>query len=106
MFITFTADDAIQSYTLETVKGFLGQRRNPNGCAPLMTYFTSLSYTNYSMVTDWYVAGNDIADHTMTHVAQPPVNEVSTEIGEESKCTEPSSESHPFPLHFLLTGLW
>jgi hypothetical protein len=29
-----------------------------------MTYFTSLSYTNYSMVTDWYVAGNEIADHS------------------------------------------
>jgi hypothetical protein len=24
--------------------------QNPNGCAPKMTYFTSLSYTNYSMV--------------------------------------------------------
>lgn len=30
-----------------------------------MTYFVSLNYTNYSMVTDWYVAGNEIADHTV-----------------------------------------
>jgi hypothetical protein len=46
-----------------------------------MTYYTSLNYTNYtcddllfrdnlslkymfSLVTDWYVAGNEIADHT------------------------------------------
>ena len=29
-----------------------------------MTYYTSLSYTNYTLVTDWYVAGNEIADHT------------------------------------------
>lgn len=29
-----------------------------------MTYFTSLNYTNYTLVTDWYVAGNEIADHT------------------------------------------
>ncbi|KAL8279618.1 hypothetical protein RQP46_007931 [Phenoliferia psychrophenolica] len=64
-FITFTADDAIESYTTEAVNHFLAQRKNPNGCAPKMTYFTS---TNYSMVTDWYVAGNEIADHTMTHV--------------------------------------
>lgn len=43
-----------------------------------MTYFTSLSYTNYSLVTDWYVAGNEIADHTMTHVGTPSSNEVSS----------------------------
>lgn len=29
-----------------------------------MTYYTSLTYTNYGLVTDWYVAGNEIADHT------------------------------------------
>lgn len=41
-----------------------------------MTYFTSLSYTNYSMVTDWYVAGNEIADHTMTHAGTPNASEI------------------------------
>lgn len=60
----FTADDAIQSYTLNSVNQFLAQRKNPNGCRPAMTYYTSLSYTNYTLVTDWYVAGNEIADHT------------------------------------------
>ncbi|KAK0465966.1 uncharacterized protein EV420DRAFT_1617452 [Desarmillaria tabescens] len=75
-FIVFTADDAIQSYTLDSVNQFLAQRQNPNGCRPKMTYYTSLSYTNYTLVTDWYVAGNEIADHTMTHVGSPPDNEV------------------------------
>ena len=80
MFIVFTADDAIQSYTLNAVNQFLAQRKNPNGCQPKMTYYTSLDYTNYTLVTgpskssykylpndphaDWYVAGNEIADHT------------------------------------------
>lgn len=41
-----------------------------------MTYFTSLSYTNYSMVTEWYVAGNEIADHTMTHAGKPNTSEI------------------------------
>lgn len=41
-----------------------------------MTYFTSLSYTNYSMVTEWYVAGNEIADHTMTHAGTPNASEI------------------------------
>jgi len=80
-FVLFTADDAIQSYTLDAVNQFLAQRKNPNGCPVKMTYFTSLSYTNYTLVTgafylfpfrsknltpriDWYVAGNEIADHT------------------------------------------
>ncbi|EIW87292.1 hypothetical protein CONPUDRAFT_116476 [Coniophora puteana RWD-64-598 SS2] len=75
-FVTFTADDAIQSYTIDAVNQFLGSRLNPNGCPVKMTYFTSLNYTNYTLVTDWYVAGNEIADHTMTHVGTPPNDEV------------------------------
>ena len=60
-FVVFTADDAIQSYTIDSVNQFLAQRKNPNGCKPKMTYYTSLNYTNYTLVTDWYVAGNEIA---------------------------------------------
>ncbi|KAK7012642.1 family 4 carbohydrate esterase [Favolaschia claudopus] len=55
MFIVFTADNALQSV------------KNPNGCAPKMTYFTSLMYTNYTLVTD----------HTMTHVGDPSVDEIN-----------------------------
>ncbi|KAK7028474.1 family 4 carbohydrate esterase [Favolaschia claudopus] len=77
MFIVFTADDAVQSYALDSVNQFLAQRKNPNGCAPKMTYFTSLMYTNYTLVTDWFIAGNEIADHTMTHVGDPSVDEIN-----------------------------
>ncbi|CAO1635926.1 unnamed protein product [Parajaminaea phylloscopi] len=77
MFITLTADDAIQSYTINAMNSLIGSRKNPNGCPARATYFTSLSYTNYSMVTEWYVAGNEIADHTMTHVGSPPQEEIS-----------------------------
>ncbi|KAK2462850.1 hypothetical protein APHAL10511_005048 [Amanita phalloides] len=79
-FIVFTADDAIQSYTLDAVNQFLAHRQNPNGCRPKITYFTSLNYTNYTLVTDWYVAGNEIADHTMTHVGEPPSDEIDGNI--------------------------
>lgn len=75
-FIVYTADDAIQSYTLDSVNQFLAQRKNPNGCPPVITYYVSLNYTNYTLVTDWFVAGNEIADHTMTHVGTPPNDEV------------------------------
>ncbi|KAF8131521.1 hypothetical protein EV363DRAFT_1398616 [Boletus edulis] len=57
-FILLTADDAIHQ--------FLAHRKNPNGFPLKMTYVTSLTYTNYTLVTDWYVAGNEIADHTET----------------------------------------
>jgi len=76
-FIVFTADDAVQSYTLDAVNQFLAHRKNPNGCPPKMTYFTSLNFTNYTLVTDWFVAGNEIADHTMTHVGTPPAEEIN-----------------------------
>ncbi|KAJ7760139.1 hypothetical protein DFH07DRAFT_740876 [Mycena maculata] len=76
MFVVFSADDAVQSYTLDAVNQFLAHRQNPNGCTPKMTYFTSLNYTNYTLVTDWFVAGNEIADHTMTHVGSPPQGEI------------------------------
>ncbi|CAL1694786.1 unnamed protein product [Somion occarium] len=76
-FIVYTADDAVQSYTLDSVNQFLARRKNPNGCSIKMTYYTSLNYTNYTLVTDWYVAGNEIADHTMTHVGDPPVDEIN-----------------------------
>ncbi|THH08345.1 hypothetical protein EW145_g2756 [Phellinidium pouzarii] len=76
-FIVFTADDAIQSYTLDAVNQFLAQRKNPNGCAPKMTYFTSSNHTNYTLVTDWFVAGNEIADYTMTHVGTPQADEIN-----------------------------
>jgi hypothetical protein len=42
-----------------------------------MTYYTSLNYTNYTMVTDWYMAGNEIGDHTMTHVAAAESDEIN-----------------------------
>jgi len=77
MFIVFTADDAVQSYTLDAVNQFLARRKNPNGCQPKMTHYVSLNYTNYTLVTDWSVAGNEIADHTMTHVGQPSDQEIN-----------------------------
>ncbi|GJE88021.1 carbohydrate esterase family 4 protein [Phanerochaete sordida] len=76
-FVVFTADDAVQSYTIDAINQFLAHRKNPNGCQPKMTYYTSLNYTNYTLVTDWYVAGNEIADHTMTHVGSPGADQIN-----------------------------
>jgi hypothetical protein len=75
-FITLTADDAIQSYTIDALNSLVNGRKNPNGCNVSTTYFTSLDYTNYSMVTDYFVAGNEVADHTITHVGVPSIAEM------------------------------
>ena len=37
MFLVFTADDAVQSYTINAVNNLLAGRKNPNGCPPKMT---------------------------------------------------------------------
>ncbi|KAF7314348.1 Carbohydrate esterase family 4 protein [Mycena kentingensis (nom. inval.)] len=80
MFLVFTADDAIQSYTLDSVNQFLAHRKNPNGCPPKMTYYTSNGFTNYTLVTDWYVAGNEIASHTVDHVGDPAQNQIQGNV--------------------------
>lgn len=36
------------------------------GCPVRSTYFVSLNFTNHSLVTDWYVAGNEIADVSLS----------------------------------------
>lgn len=96
--LAWTNDDAVQKYTIDAVNHFLAGRTNPNGCPVKSTYYVSLNYTNYvcrvticslrlygaelpsvlqSLVTDWYVAGNEIADHTMTHVGDAPQDEIN-----------------------------
>ncbi|KAL7410239.1 hypothetical protein BDY24DRAFT_400595 [Mrakia frigida] len=76
MFIVLTADDAIQTYTTAAIDSLVKRRSNPNGCDIKMTYFTSLAYTNYSLVTEWFVKGNEIADHSMTHPELPGADEI------------------------------
>lgn len=76
-FFMFTFDDSIQQRTLSVVNQLLGNRKNPNGCPLRTTYYVSIQYTNMSMVTEWYASGHEVADHTMTHVGQPPENELT-----------------------------
>ncbi|CAJ0906172.1 93_t:CDS:2, partial [Entrophospora sp. SA101] len=71
-FVLLTFDDSIQERTLKVVNDLLGNRRNPNGCPIGTTYYVSLNYTDYSLVTQWYAKGHEVADHTMTHAAGLP----------------------------------
>lgn len=75
-FITVTYDDSIDYQLMNTANQLL-QNKNPNGCPALGTWFVSIQYSNFSQVTEWYANGNEIADHTFTHVGQPPAEEIS-----------------------------
>jgi hypothetical protein len=81
MMITLTADDAVQSYTVDALQALIGGRTNPSGCPAPVTLFSSLSYTNYSMITELAVdRGWEVALHTMDHVGNPPEDEIAGNI--------------------------
>jgi hypothetical protein len=80
---------------MDALNSLVKGRKNPNGCPVSTTYFTSLDYTNYSMVTNYYVAGNEVADHTITHVGSPSIAEVRKDEHASGKKTA----------HVDLTGL-
>lgn len=75
-FFLLTFDDSIQDRTINVVNQLLGKRVNPNGCPIKTTYYVSTQYTDFSMVTEWYAAGHEVADHTMTHPQDPFDDEI------------------------------
>ncbi|KAI9321905.1 hypothetical protein BX666DRAFT_1851080 [Dichotomocladium elegans] len=82
-FVTITFDDSIQPTLLETAKQLLNVTQvfflmNPNGCPAKGTWFTSMQYTDFSLVQQWYSSGNEVADHTFTHVGDPSDAEIAS----------------------------
>ncbi|RIA97714.1 hypothetical protein C1645_751818 [Glomus cerebriforme] len=75
-FVQITFDDSIQPNTLKVANELIGKRVNPNGCPIKGTYYVSIQYTDFSLVTQWYAAGNEVADHTMTHPQDPFDDEI------------------------------
>ncbi|KAF9970253.1 hypothetical protein BGZ73_007077 [Actinomortierella ambigua] len=75
-FVTLTFDDAVQKSMLEVTSSLMANHRNPNGCSIPATWFAQNLYSDYSLIQQWYASGNEIADHTMTHVGSPPIEEV------------------------------
>ncbi|CEI90440.1 hypothetical protein RMCBS344292_04765 [Rhizopus microsporus] len=75
-FVTVTFDDSIQPALIQTALSMVNVT-NPNGCPGHGTWFVSMQYTDFSLVQQWYAAGNEIADHTFTHVGTPSAQEIS-----------------------------
>ncbi|CAG8460835.1 4935_t:CDS:2 [Paraglomus occultum] len=55
-------------------------KKNPNGCPITATYFLQTYYTDFGLVTNWYAAENEVADHTMTHPNLPGEPEITGNI--------------------------
>ncbi|CAO3692500.1 unnamed protein product [Rhizopus stolonifer] len=76
-FVTITFDDSIQPQLYKTAKRMLNIT-NPNGCHARGTWFVSMEYTDFSLVQQWYSSGNEVADHTFTHVGTPSDQEITS----------------------------
>ncbi|KAL1917333.1 uncharacterized protein VTP21DRAFT_4989 [Calcarisporiella thermophila] len=76
-FVTLTFDDSVQNDIIKTAYTLLN-RKNPNGCPARGTWFVSIQYTDMQLVTEWYANGNEVADHTFTHPAQPSEQEIGS----------------------------
>ncbi|KAG0171782.1 hypothetical protein DFQ30_000389 [Apophysomyces sp. BC1015] len=76
-FVTITFDDSVQTELFKTARKLLNVT-NPNGCPARGTWFVSMQYTDFSLVQQWYSSGNEVADHTFTHVGQPSDQEISS----------------------------
>ena len=101
LFITLTFDDSVNSVIMPVIEKDLSFV-NPNGCPLSATFFVSTQYTEYWSVQRLYSLGHEIAMHTMTHVAQPPLNQI---VGAHSALNTfagvPKSELTGFRTPFL-----
>ncbi|KAI8881570.1 hypothetical protein K501DRAFT_324437 [Backusella circina FSU 941] len=76
-FVTVTFDDSVQDALSKTAYSLVNVT-NPNGCPGHGTWFVSMEYTDFSLVQQWYAAGNEVADHTFSHVGTPSSQEISS----------------------------
>ena len=78
-FITLTFDDSVNSGVMPIIDRAINEAKifNPNGCPLSSTYFISTQYTDFVMVQQLYNMGHEIALHTMNHVSQPRLDEIS-----------------------------
>ncbi|KAG2186563.1 hypothetical protein INT44_002787 [Umbelopsis vinacea] len=74
-FVTITFDDSVQPELLQTAYDLLNVQ-NPNGCKAKGSWYVSMMYTDFSLVQSWFAQGNEVADHTFTHVGTPSAQEI------------------------------
>ncbi|XP_053209789.1 homeobox protein 5-like isoform X2 [Panonychus citri] len=66
--VMITFDDAINDLNWEIYEEiFNSNRRNPNGCPLLGTFYVSHEWTDYGQVQTLYSRGHEMASHGITH---------------------------------------
>ncbi|KAJ3191788.1 hypothetical protein HK101_007413 [Irineochytrium annulatum] len=75
-FVLLTWDDAVNVATFLSYTSATVPRVNPNGCPISTTYFVSTDWTNYHDVQILFANGQEVADHTMEHVALPDLAQI------------------------------
>lgn len=66
--IVLTFDDAVNDLNWKLyTRLFFQDRKNPNGCPILATFYVSHEWTDYSKVQNLYAAGHEIASHSISH---------------------------------------
>lgn len=66
--IVLTFDDAVNDLNWALYERlFFKDRRNPNGCPILSTFYVSHEWTDYSKVQNLYARGHEIASHSISH---------------------------------------
>lgn len=64
--VMITFDDSINELNWELYQEIFSDRRNPNGCPILGTFYVSHEWTDYSQVQNLYAAGHEMASHSIT----------------------------------------
>ncbi|RWS12168.1 hypothetical protein B4U79_03702 [Dinothrombium tinctorium] len=66
--VVLTFDDAINDLNWEIYEEiFAADRKNPNGCPILGTFYVSHEWTDYGQVQTLYSRGHEMASHGITH---------------------------------------
>ncbi|CEO99157.1 hypothetical protein PBRA_001062, partial [Plasmodiophora brassicae] len=76
MFIVLTHDDAVHSFSTNTVLNVVRGLSNPNGCDLPVTWYVSVEYTLPHLVRHVYDMNHEIATHTVHHVGLPDRDEI------------------------------
>lgn len=64
--VLITFDDAVNDLNYELYAEIFDDRRNPNGCPILGTFYVSHEWTDYGMVQSLYSKGHEMASHSIT----------------------------------------
>eukprot|EP00887_Chlorella_sp_A99_P000938 scaffold5.g938.t1 len=75
-FIVLTNDDAVSVTTYPVMLNITSRHTNRGGCPMPATWFVSITYTDPDLVRSLYMAGHEIATHTVDHVGQPNATEI------------------------------